>query len=59
MPAEDDHYDYGEERRLTPGQIEARLYVVAYTSRGESIRLISAWKANERELRLHHETLST
>ncbi len=34
-------------------------YVVAYTSRDESIRLISARKANERELRLHHETLST
>jgi uncharacterized DUF497 family protein len=55
----DDRRDYGEERRLTLGKIEGRLYVVAYTPRGNAIRLISARKANEREQREYDETLST
>jgi hypothetical protein len=57
--AEDARRDYGEERRLTLGKIEGRLYVVAYTVRGKMIRLISARKANEREQRNYHEALST
>jgi uncharacterized protein len=39
-------------------RIEGRLFAVAYTPRGTVIRLISARKANERELR-KYETLST
>jgi uncharacterized DUF497 family protein len=39
-------------------KIEGRLFAVAYTPRGTAIRLISARKANERELR-KYETLST
>jgi len=41
--------DYGESRRLTMGEIDGRLHVVAYTMRGDVVRLISARKANERE----------
>ncbi len=59
LDAEDNRRDYGEERRLTLGTIEGRLFVVAYTLRGAVIRLISARKANEREQRKYHETLST
>ena len=59
LDAEDVRHDYGEERRLTLGKIEGRLYVVAYTVRGKIIRLISARKANEREQRKYHEALST
>ena len=33
--------------------IEGRLFVVIYTSRSESIRIISARKANARERRLY------
>jgi uncharacterized protein len=40
---------YGEERRITIGSIEGRVYVVAYTRRRAAIRLISARKANARE----------
>jgi uncharacterized DUF497 family protein len=55
----DDRRDYGEERRLTCGRIEGRLYSVAYTWRGELFRLISARKANDRELREYDKALHT
>ena len=58
LDSEDTRRDYGEERRLTLGKIEGRLFAVAYTPRATVIRLISARKANERELR-KYETLST
>ncbi len=51
--------DYSEERRLTLGRIEGRLFAVAYTPRGPVIRMISARKANEREQRNYDEALST
>jgi uncharacterized DUF497 family protein len=59
MDSKDERRDYREARRLTLGMIDGRLYVVAYTPRGEIIRLISARKANEREQRKYNETLST
>jgi uncharacterized DUF497 family protein len=57
LDAEDTRQDYGEERRLTLGRIEWRLYAVAYTMRGEIARLISARKANRREQRRYYEAL--
>lgn len=42
----DDRENYGEERRITIGRIDERLFVVVYTDRGENIRLISARKAD-------------
>ncbi len=59
LDREDSRLDYNEERWLTLGKIEERLFAVAYTPRGEVIRLISARKANEREQRRYNETLST
>ena len=58
LDSEDTRRDYREERRLTLGKIEGRLFAVAYTTRGKVIRLISARKANEREKRKYDETLS-
>ena len=58
LDSEDAHRDYSEQRRLTLGMIEGRLFVVAYTPRDTVIRLISARKANEREQRKYNETLS-
>ena len=55
----DTRRDYQEERRLTLGTIDGRLFVVAYAPRGTAIRLISARKANEREQRSYDDTLST
>jgi uncharacterized DUF497 family protein len=51
----DRRYEYNEERRVTIGMIDGRLFVVAYTLRGESIRLISARPANARERRQYGE----
>jgi len=58
VDAEDARRAYGEARRHTLGMIDSRLYAVAYTVRGEVIRIISARKANLRERRFY-ETLST
>jgi uncharacterized DUF497 family protein len=58
LDSEDTRRDYREERRLTLGRIERRLFAVAYTPRGNLIRMISARKANRRERRKYHETLS-
>jgi uncharacterized protein len=54
----DTRREYNEERRLTLGKVEGRLFVVAYTRRDNFIRIISARKANEREQRQYDETLS-
>ena len=45
----DTRYGYGEERFELLGKIESRLFVVIYTFRYETMRIISARKANQRE----------
>ena len=45
----DDREDYGEEQFFTIGTVDLRIVYVAYTVRGDSIRLISARKATKRE----------
>ncbi|KAI5913037.1 BrnT family toxin [Azoarcus sp. PA01] len=45
---------YGEDRYQLMGKIEQRLLVVVYTPRHDAIRIISARKANRREVR-HYE----
>lgn len=46
---EDDRFDYGEERSVTVGYIEGRMVHLTWTSRGDSVRVISMRYANERE----------
>lgn len=46
---EDMRKAYGESRYTVFGEIETRLYVVAFTRRREVYRLISARKGNRRE----------
>ena len=50
----DTRFSYGEARYHLMGKIEARLFVVVYTLRHKAIRIISARKANRREVR-HYE----
>lgn len=50
----DTRYSYGEDRYRLMGRIEGRLFVVVYTPRGDAIRIISARKANQREVK-HYE----
>lgn len=47
----DDRFDYGEVRYITLARIDQRVYVLAYTMRGSVIRLISARKANSKEVK--------
>lgn len=47
---------YGETRWIAIGYIGLRLYVVVYTDRGKTRRIISLRKANLREIRRYAET---
>ncbi|MGM0540299.1 MAG: BrnT family toxin [Thermodesulfobacteriota bacterium] len=51
----DKRYDYGEKRYQLIGKIDERFFVVIYTLRKRSLRIISARKANTREVRYYHE----
>lgn len=56
----DTRHSYGEDRFRLMGCIEKRLFVVVYTPRPTSIRIISARKANQREVQdyennTHHD----
>ena len=46
----DRRWDYGEDRYRLSGAVEGRVFVVVYTMRGSTIRIISARKANRREV---------
>ena len=47
----DNRRDYGETRYITLAKIDNRLYVVAFTLRASIIRLISARKAHNKEVK--------
>lgn len=51
----DDRETYGEERYVILGMVENRLLYVAYTMRGDAIRIISARGAEPYERRQYHE----
>lgn len=46
----DDRHDYGEDRFVTFGHVEARLYVCVFTMRDTVFHIISLRKANDREI---------
>ena len=50
----DTRRNYGEERYQMMGMIEQRLFVLVYTARHDAMRIISARKANQREVK-HYE----
>jgi uncharacterized DUF497 family protein len=52
----DTRRNYGEDRYQVTGIIEQRLFVLVYTVRGNAIRIISARKANQREVRLYENS---
>lgn len=45
----DDRFDYGEDRFISYGHIDERLYVLVWILRNDEIRPISLRKANARE----------
>ena len=50
----DVRFDYGESKYQLLGAVENRIFFIAYTLRGDAIRIISARKANHREVK-HYE----
>ena len=48
---QDVRFGYGEDRYQLIGRIGGRLFVVVYTLRHDAIRIISARKANAREVK--------
>jgi uncharacterized DUF497 family protein len=51
----DTRHSYGEDRFQLTGKIEGRVFVVVYTPRHNSARIISARKANHREVRYYED----
>ncbi len=49
---------YGETRYRALGHVEDEFYVVIYTWRGKTCRLVSAWKAGENGKKRYHAILS-
>ncbi|WP_243410944.1 BrnT family toxin [Pusillimonas noertemannii] len=49
----DTRHDYGEDRFQMMGKIEGRVFVIVYTPRLYAIRILSARKANQREIRCY------
>jgi uncharacterized DUF497 family protein len=50
----DDRRDYGETRLIALGLVDDECFVVVYTKRGDTIRLITAWKGG-RDERIQYE----
>lgn len=53
---EDRRWNYGEDRFRLTGGIDTRVFVLVYTVREMSIRIISARKANRREARFYENS---
>ena len=49
----DDRRDYGENRFITVGYLDATMVVLVWIPRSKARRIISMRKANERERRLY------
>ncbi|MHB1567166.1 MAG: BrnT family toxin [Acidiferrobacter sp.] len=54
----DTRWNYGEDRYQLLGAIEGRVFFVAYTPRGTVLRIISARKANRREVKEYEKNKS-
>jgi len=52
---QDHRWDYGEDRFQLYGMIDGRLFSVVFTVRGGVSRIISARKANSREVKLYED----
>ena len=53
LTAADDRRDYGEDRFITIGLLDARMVVAVWTARRGARRIISLRKANDREQALY------
>ncbi len=53
LTIKDDRQDYGEDRFMTIGFLDAVMVVLVWTPRGGAYRIVSMRKANERERALY------
>ena len=49
LEKEDTRKDYSERRMIALGMADGEVYVVVYTRRDETYRLITAWKGGRRD----------
>ena len=49
LVSEDTRRDYGERRLIALGEYDGDVVRVVFTERGNSVRIISAWKANRND----------
>ena len=54
----DSRFIYGEDRYLALGRVDDRVLTVVYTTRNDAIRIISARKANAREVKKYENNTS-
>jgi len=54
----DTRWNYGEDRYQLLGSIDGRVFFLVYTLRAETIRIISARKANRREVQDYENAAS-
>ena len=55
----DHRWNYGEERFRALGKIDGKIFVVVYTRRSLAVRIISARRANQREVKRYEENYSS
>ena len=55
----DQRWDYGEERFRLMGMLKGRVFVVVCTKRPKAMRIISARRANRREVKHYEENHSS
>ena len=54
----DSRFLYGDDRYLARGRVDGRVLTVVYTMRNDAIRIISARKANSREVKKYENNTS-
>ena len=52
----DTRHSYGEDRYQLTGMIDRRLFVLVYTPRHDAMQVISARKANQREIKYYEDS---
>lgn len=52
---QDTRHTYGEDRYRLMGKIDSRLFVLVYTPRHDALRIVSARKANQREVKQYED----
>ncbi|HET7412339.1 MAG TPA: BrnT family toxin [Pararhizobium sp.] len=58
VQAVDNRKDYGEVRIRAIGEHDSQVFVVIYTPRADTIRIISAWKAGKHDRERYYESLA-